>query len=1168
MQRNRNGLTGCWECRDRKFHFEKLEDRRLLAADFSPGVPYAPSQLWQMVDADKVDDSGDRIHVEASELLMYDVHETLLIRTLAQAPLESTAAAAQPITMILPSPDGDFQRFEVVESPIIAEQLAKKFPGIKTYRGVGVDDPGSTLRMDVTSHGFHAQVLSSEGTWLIDPFFHLEQEFYASYESSNALRQPGDEVFDELGLVGDDGNWLEDNHDDGHRERPGGKLENTVGGARSSFAAGLDLRTFETAVAATGEYTQFHGGTVSSGLAAIVTTMNRVNQIYERDIAARMILVSNNDLIVYVDGGTDPYTNSSGFSMLGENQANLDSVIGDANYDLGHVFSTGGGGVAGLGVIGVSGQKARGVTGRGAPVGDPFDIDYVAHEMGHQYGGRHTFNGDSGSCSGNRSGGAAYEPGSGSTIQAYAGICGNDDLQSNSDDMFHSVSIDEMRDTITSGAGGAAATLVSTANLQPTVEAGLNYTIPAGTPFALTAVGDDPDEADVLTYSWEERDLGPQQDVNAGDNGSSPLFRVWLPTTDPTRTFPRLSDLLNNTTAVGETLPTTNRDMDFRVVVRDNTLEPAGGIATDDMTVTVVDTGANFEITSQNGGSTWNGSSAETVTWNVAGTSNAPINTATVDVLFSADGGITFDTVLAAGVANDGSQEITVPNTPTTSGRIMVRAVDNIFFDVNDASIVVLEGDPAVVISQSGGSTNVSEAGAQDSYQITLNTAPVSPVVFTINADSQTEISSDNATFSDELIITKTNTSATTIFVRAVDDEAAEGDHIARITNRITDSQDSNYATSLVVPSVIADVQDDDELASEALVGVDFGPDDDLSPTNWTQVSSSDNTVSLSNLIYEDGTTSNYGLIIEELADGSWNTDDPTVNASTLPQHPNSLENIDGQIWTNSDPLQVTWTGLDLNRSYDVYVFGLEGFYDDIEQQVTITGADAPISFTQSFLQNDLQVNNLLGSSANQLVDYAVVVTPNNSGEIIINVDPVPGGNDVVLGAVAIAGISQTDPLSALGSKLLDGVISDGSLLDTFVNDGEYLEILPSPTSNPLKQNVDLIIVSEYFGSTPTSLDFVLDTKFSGGPQGDVIQQVELFDLDQRQWESVDMRSAMTQDSQLQIPVTGDISRFVNAVNGEVRARVSWLSPAFYTPEFDWSVEIDQLGWLFSDDAS
>ncbi|MCP4890949.1 MAG: hypothetical protein GY904_30685, partial [Planctomycetaceae bacterium] len=418
-----------------------------------------------------------------------------------------------------------------------------------------------------------------------------------------------------------------------------------------------------------------------------------------------------------------------------------------------------------------------------------------------------------------------------------------------------------MRDTITSGAGGATATLVSTANLQPTVEAGLNYTIPAGTPFALTAVGDDPDEADVLTYSWEERDLGPQQDVNAGDNGSSPLFRTWLPTTDPTRTFPRLSDLLNNTTAVGETLPTTNRDMDFRVVVRDNTLEPAGGIATDDMTVSVVDTGASFEITSQNGGSTWNGSSAETVTWNVAGTSNAPINTATVDVLFSADGGITFDTVLASSVANDGSQEITVPNTPTTSGRIMVRAVDNIFFDVNDASIVVLEGDPAVVITQSGGSTNVSEAGAQDSYQITLNTAPVSPVVFTINADSQTEISLDNATFSDELIITKTNTSATTIFVRAVDDEAAEGDHIARITNRITDSQDSNYATSLVVSSVIADVQDNDGLASEALVGVDFGPDDDLSPTNWTQVSGSDNTVSLSNLIYEDGTTSNYGLI-------------------------------------------------------------------------------------------------------------------------------------------------------------------------------------------------------------------------------------------------------------------------------------------------------------------
>ncbi|MDG2012218.1 MAG: zinc-dependent metalloprotease family protein, partial [Pirellulaceae bacterium] len=352
MQRKREDLTGCAKRQAGKFHFEKLEDRRLLAADFSPGVPYAPSQLWQMVDSDKVDDSDARIHVEASELQMYDVHETLLIRTLSQAPLEATPAASNPITMILPSPDGEFQRFEVVESPIIAEQLAKKFPGIKTYRGVGIDDPGSTLRMDITRHGFHAQVFSSDGTWMIDPYFHLEQEFYASYESANALRQPGSELFEELGVVGSDGQLLEDQHDDEHRETPNEKLGHAANGSRSSFAAGLDLRTFDTAVAATGEYTQFHGGTVSSGLAAIVTAMNRVNQIYERDIAARMILVADNDLIVYVDGNSDPYTNSSGFSMLGENQANLDNVIGDANYDLGHVFSTGGGGVAGLGVIG------------------------------------------------------------------------------------------------------------------------------------------------------------------------------------------------------------------------------------------------------------------------------------------------------------------------------------------------------------------------------------------------------------------------------------------------------------------------------------------------------------------------------------------------------------------------------------------------------------------------------------------------------------------------------------------------------------------------------------------------------------------------------------------------------------------------------------------------
>ncbi len=705
------------------FPYQQLEAKILLAGDFDVMTEIQFAQWKEQAAADRFAEvtgevSSDRVwksvskdvlttqqvsadkvnYIQASSFNLYELDNLQLKQALENAPLEFTPGYEdQAVVLTVAKPDRSFAQFKIVEAPIMETALAEQFPDIKTYRGIGIDDPGDTIRLDVTPQGFHAAVRSAAGDgYYIDPYFHLDDSLYTSYFTQDLIVDPARAAIAET-LYSDTGELIystdfgiaedaaRDIDEHGHDSSDGPIFDGGFGFGTH----GADLRTFELAVAATGEYTTFHGGTVAGGQAAIVTAMNRVVGIYENDVAVRMVLVGNNSNLVYTNAGTDPYTNSNGVAMLGENQANVDTVIGDANYDVGHVFSTGGGGVASLGVIGQSGAKARGVTGLGSPIGDPFYVDFVAHEMGHQFSGTHTFNGDSGSCAGgNRTGGTAYEPGSGTTIMAYAGICGDDNLQSNSDAFFHSASIDQIRTEVTTGTGDAAATVTNTGNQLPTVNAGADFVIPDQTPFELTAIGSDADAGDVLTYSWEQRDLGAQRDVNGTDNGSSPIFRSWDPTTNSTRTFPRLTNLLAGSTVIGEQLPTTNwNSMDFRVVVRDNAMG-GGGVSTDDMTLQVVDSGTGFAITSQNASTEWDVGATETITWNVAGTTANGINTANVDILFALDG-INYSTVLATGVANNGTHDIVVPDVETALGRIKIKAVGNVFFDINDSNITI-----------------------------------------------------------------------------------------------------------------------------------------------------------------------------------------------------------------------------------------------------------------------------------------------------------------------------------------------------------------------------------------------------------------------------------------------------------------------------------------------
>lgn len=636
----------------------------ILALGLTAGVAGAQtvtSAYWSDITLDAIAPAGDRVIVP-DRFRTVTLDREAIAAFLARAPLEGTRAADNRPVIELPLPGGEFGRFAIVESPIMAPELGARYPELRTYAGYGLDDQSARVRFDLTPSGFHALIFSTAGAIYIDPFQRGDDRHYQSYYKRDFRSHKGIECT----VVDEDGMGIEID-----------KLaQNTP--PRS----GTQLRTYRAAVAATGEYTAYFGGTVARGMEAIVNSMNRVDGVYELEVSIRMVLVPNNDLLVYTNAATDPYTNSSGSTMLGQNQTTIDSVIGTANYDIGHVFSTGGGGIAGLGVVCRAGMKARGVTGSPAPVGDAFDIDYVAHEMGHQFGGNHPFNGTGGNCAGgNRVAAAAYEPGSGSTIMAYAGICAPQDLQAHSDDYFLWYSIQEIITYSTTSYGNGCPVTTATGVIEPIAEAGpTGFAIPLNTPFKLTASAT---TTGTPTFCWEETDLGPAG-APGTPSGNAPIFRSFLPVASPVRTFPKLSNLLNNTYTIGEILPTYARTLSFAVTVRD---AQAGGIGVsrDFMVMTVASSGP-FRVTSPNAAVSWPDSSQQTITWNVAGTDAAPVNCSSVNILLSIDGGYTWPIVLASGTPNDGSELVTLQAGVTNLARVKVEAAANVFFDISNAN--------------------------------------------------------------------------------------------------------------------------------------------------------------------------------------------------------------------------------------------------------------------------------------------------------------------------------------------------------------------------------------------------------------------------------------------------------------------------------------------------
>lgn len=673
----------------------KIPSILMLIFAFSMTYAQKGESVWTTIT--KADISHQKMLPQQSvpeSAAYYQLNTEALKGTLQNVP-ERDSGTPSKAFLDFPNGDGALETFKVMEYSVMHPDLQAQFPEIRSYVGFSVKNPAIVVYFSVSPQGLHAMTLSpNNAAHFINPYTHD-----GAYEAFSRQAIPvTDQVF-ECGFI-DDGlpNPME--------------LSRTVTAARNANDG--KRRTFRLAIGTSVEYTNFHGGTVASALSAINTTMTRVNGIYDRELSMRMTLVANTNLLI----STTDNSLFSNAGNIGSITNIINTKIGETSYDIGHTFTTGSGGSAYLSRV-CTNNKGGGTTGLSKPEGDPYNIDYVAHEMGHQFGATHTFNGSIGQCLQNRSDGTAYEPGSGSTIMAYAGLCSPQNVERNSSDYFHQISLQQIWNNITQG-NSTCAVLTSTGNTAPKAMAGASYNIPISTPFKLTGSSTDVDGTKSHTYTWEQFDLGeaapPTETTEFG-----PIIRSVRPTANPVRFIPKFEDVLVNggTSTTWEKLPSIDRTLTFAFTVRDND-QRGGQTAVDMMTVNTIETPGAFKVTSQNENVTWEIGATKKITWDVANTTTAPINTPTVNIKLSTDGGVTFPLVLATNVPNDGEHEIKVPNgTTTTKARILVEAVGNIFYNVNTSDFKIISVDYLLNFS----STSVSVCQPENAvYQFTYNT--------------------------------------------------------------------------------------------------------------------------------------------------------------------------------------------------------------------------------------------------------------------------------------------------------------------------------------------------------------------------------------------------------------------------------------------------------------
>lgn len=605
------------------------------------------------------------------------------------------------VIISLPTVNGRLEQFRVWEFSNMAPELQAKFPEIRSYVGTGVEDPTVYLRFSVSPVGFSSMITRSGISEFIEPYTE-DRTVYAVFDS-NARRGQDKEPFECATKEEIEKSIVDKNTNTANKKTAG-------------------FNVFRMALSCTGEYAQYHLTATNTPatatdvqkkaviLAAMNASLTRMNSVFEKDLSLHFNLIANNEVVIFLDPATDPYTTFGTNSA----QAAISSRVPASDYDMGHLLDKrDANGVAGLGVICNNNQKARGYTSCNFPEGDSFDIDYVAHEMGHQLGANHTF-----SYYLDGSGTSEVEPGSGSTIMAYTGILGgNYDVQFNSNDYYHTFNVTEIKNKINSIVCG---TNTPFANPAPNINAGADYTIPISTPYVLKGIVNDANSAS-YTYTWEQMDAAGNSETMANciaypTKPAGPNFRSVTPISSPIRYLPDFNKVLGGVLSTRwESVSSVARNMNFTFTARSNN-PIAPQTSKDEMMVTVNAGAGPFQVTAPTFGQSLSSGGTVTITWDVANTNQAPINTTNVNIKLSTDGGQTFTTI-AANTPNDGNEQIAIPAGSTSANAfIMIEAVGNIYYAVSPSFVIdyavtgencntyAYTGDPVAVKDGPGGS--------------------------------------------------------------------------------------------------------------------------------------------------------------------------------------------------------------------------------------------------------------------------------------------------------------------------------------------------------------------------------------------------------------------------------------------------------------------------------